>query len=145
MPYLAKLSRTVADLEKHFRPVRGGPASAKLVGVGFGCQPVPASRRPNARLEGMRGAGPAVAIAVRMYSVRICQASHNSEAGRVTVRFEGVSVFFLIKVLLLPIWLPFKILLEIAEHSGRRRHYRSRGRSAPVRRALLPTSLMRYA
>ena len=31
-------------------------------------------------------------------------------------------MFFLIKVLLLPIWLPFRIFLEIAKHSGRRTH-----------------------
>jgi hypothetical protein len=48
-------------------------------------------------------------------------------------------VFFLIKVLLLPIWLPFKILLEIAKHFGRRRHYRSRRRSAPARRNVTST------
>lgn len=30
-------------------------------------------------------------------------------------------MFFLIKLLLLPIWLPFKILAEVIEHSGRRR------------------------
>ena len=48
-------------------------------------------------------------------------------------------MFFLIKLLLLPIWLPFKILLEIAEHSGRRRNYRSRRRSAPARRSATST------
>lgn len=79
------------------------------------------------------------AIAVRTYSVRLCQTSHSSEAGPATVCSEGVSVFFLIKVLLLPIWLPFKILLEIAKHSGRRRHYQSRRRSAPARRTVTST------
>ncbi len=32
-------------------------------------------------------------------------------------------MFFLIKLLLLPIWLPFKILGEIIEHSGHHRRY----------------------
>ena len=68
------------------------------------------------------------------YSVRLCQASHSSEAGRVTVCFEGVSVVFLIKMLLLLILLPFKILLEVAKHSGRRGNYASRRRSASSRR-----------
>jgi hypothetical protein len=49
-------------------------------------------------------------------------------------------VFFLIKLLLLPLWLPFKILGEIIEHSGRRRHYtrrrhRRRGHEAAERAA----------
>ena len=35
-------------------------------------------------------------------------------------------MFFLIKLVLLPIWLPFKIIFEIAEHSGHRRHHRRR-------------------
>lgn len=77
--------------------------------------------------------------AVRTYSVRLRRASHNSEAGRVTVRFEGAPVFLLIKLLLLPMWLPFKILLEIAEHSGRRRHHRSRRRSGAACRSVTST------
>jgi hypothetical protein len=35
-------------------------------------------------------------------------------------------VFFLIKLVLLPIWLPFKLIAEVAEHSGHRRHHRRR-------------------
>ena len=38
----------------------------------------------------------------------------------------GARCFFLIKLVLLPIWLPFKIIFEIAEHSGHRRHHRRR-------------------
>jgi hypothetical protein len=37
-------------------------------------------------------------------------------------------VFFLIKLVLLPVWLPCKIIAEIVEHSGHRRHYRRRRR-----------------
>ncbi len=44
-------------------------------------------------------------------------------------------MFFLIKLLLLPVWLPFKILIELAEHSGRRSRYRRRrGRAQAARR-----------
>ena len=35
-------------------------------------------------------------------------------------------MFFLIKLVLLPIWLPFKIIAEIVEHSGHHRHHRRR-------------------
>jgi hypothetical protein len=42
-------------------------------------------------------------------------------------------VFFLIKLLLLPIWLPFKILGEIIEHSGRKHHRRRRRYHRKVR------------
>jgi hypothetical protein len=35
-------------------------------------------------------------------------------------------VFLLIKLVLLPLWLPFKIIAEIIEHSGHRRHHRRR-------------------
>ena len=35
-------------------------------------------------------------------------------------------MFFLIKLLTLPLWLPFKILGEVIEHSGRRRHHARR-------------------
>jgi len=34
-------------------------------------------------------------------------------------------LFFLLKILFLPIWLPFKIITELIEHSGRRRSHRS--------------------
>ena len=51
----------------------------------------------------------------------------------------GALVFLLIKFLLLPIWLPFKIIMEITEHSShRRRSRRPRGR-APVPRSARPT------
>lgn len=50
------------------------------------------------------------------------------------VRSWGARVYFLIKLLFLPIWLPFKILIEIAEHSGRRRHYAHRRRTPAPRR-----------
>jgi len=114
--------------------------SVKLVGVEFRCQLVPTLRTPT-RLGGV--VRRPAAVAVRTYSVRLWQASHNSEADRVTVRYEGVWALFLIKLLLLPIWLPFKIFLEIAEHSGRRGHYRSRRRPAPARRS--STSSRPYA
>lgn len=39
--------------------------------------------------------------------------------------------FMLIKLFLMLLWLPFKILVEIAEHSGRRRHH-ARRRRAPA-------------
>jgi len=35
-------------------------------------------------------------------------------------------VFLLIKLILLPVWLPFKIIAEMAEHSSHRRHYKRR-------------------
>ncbi len=35
-------------------------------------------------------------------------------------------MFFLIKLLLLPVWLPLKLLGEIVEHSGHRSHHRRR-------------------
>ncbi len=37
-------------------------------------------------------------------------------------------MFLLIKLLFLPIWLPFKMLEELIEHSGRRKHYKRRRR-----------------
>lgn len=42
-------------------------------------------------------------------------------------------MFFLIKILLLPIWLPFKILGEVIEHSGRKHHRRRRRYHRKVR------------
>lgn len=45
----------------------------------------------------------------------------------------------MIKVLLLPIWLPFKILWEIAEHSSHHRHHRRRPRRGPVQRTITYT------
>jgi hypothetical protein len=81
--------------------------------------------------------------AVPTYSVHLRQASNNSEAGRVTVRYEGVWVLSLIGLLLLPIWLLFKILLQMTGHFGRRRHHRSRHSPALVRRS--STSSKSYA
>lgn len=43
-------------------------------------------------------------------------------------------MFFLFKLLLFPLWLPFKILIEIAEHSRRHRHYSHRRRAPAPRR-----------
>jgi ABC-type phosphate transport system permease subunit len=37
-------------------------------------------------------------------------------------------MFFLIKLCLLPLWLPFKLMWELMEHSGHRRHHRYRAR-----------------
>ena len=37
--------------------------------------------------------------------------------------FREPGVFFLIRLILLPMWLRFKILGEVIEHSGRRGHY----------------------
>src|ERR1022692_243058 len=53
----------------------------------------------------------------------------------IDVAVGEASVFLLIKLLLLPIWLPFKILEELAEHSARRHRYR---RPAPRASANCP-------
>ena len=48
-------------------------------------------------------------------------------------------MFWLLKLLLLPIWLPFKILAELIEHSGRRSRRRPAARtSAPKPRPAVP-------
>jgi len=141
MPYPAKLSRAVADLEKVSPP---GPQSASERQACWCRIRVSTSSSFYGHLPpAWEGCNGSAAIAVPTYSIHLRQASHNSETDRVTVRYEGVWVLFLIKLLLLPIWLPFKILLEIAEHSGRRRHYRSRRSSAPALRS--STSSRPYA
>jgi hypothetical protein len=57
-----------------------------------------------------------------------------------------VLLFFLLKLLLLPLWLPFKLLSELIEHSGRRRRHRPvRTAAARSRPAVPVTPAMRQA
>jgi hypothetical protein len=78
---------------------------------------------------------------------------HHEPSSRVLLRGRFIQVrrfrlFLLVKLLLLPIWLPFKVLAELIEHSGHKRHrHRPRTQSsAPRLRPAVPlTPAMRQA